>query len=124
MSKLFLIGTVHLDPDGYQLLLSLLETKRPETITVDVSRYALDFRKMVGVDLLRQLEPFRSADGSLPCALESIAAQLEIPFEYRAAEDYAERSGARVVPSGDNRQSRKLLALFSQELMSPSTWPR
>ncbi|MBW1808269.1 MAG: hypothetical protein JRJ87_08745 [Deltaproteobacteria bacterium] len=118
MTKLLLIGTVHLDPDGYQQLLSLLGTKKPETITVDVSHYALDFRKMIGVDLARQLTPFRLDDGSLPGALETVAAQLETPFEYRAAEDYAERSGARVVASGNNQQSRKLLALFSKELMS------
>ncbi len=117
MEGLILIGTVHLDPDGHALLLAALGDLRPETVTVEVSRYALEFRRTLGRDLAGRLEPFRRADGSLPRAMHAVEAQLGFPFEYTAAEAYAERSGALVVPVGDGQLSRQLLNRLERELM-------
>lgn len=118
MDALVLVGTVHLDPGGYDLLTSLLFELKPETVTVDVSLYALEFRRTVGREYRTLLDNFRRPDGTLPPALAAVDLQLQIPFEYRAAEDYAERRGARVVPVGDSAQSQKLLAHLSRELMT------
>jgi hypothetical protein len=118
MEPLILVGTVHLDPDGYDLLSKLLFELKPETVSVDVSTYALEFRRTVGREYRTLLDNFRREDGSLPPALAAVDLQLQIPFEYRAADDYAERRGARVVPVGDNAQSQKLLGHLSRELMT------
>jgi len=118
MEPLILVGTVHLDPDGYDLLLNLLFELKPETVTVDVSRYALEFRRTVGREYRSLLDNFRREDGSLPPALAAVDLQLQVPFEYRAADDYAERRGARVVPVGNSAQSQKLLSHLSRELMT------
>jgi hypothetical protein len=118
MEPLILVGTVHLDPDGYDLLSKLLFELKPETVCVDVSPYALEFRRTVGPEYRSLLDNFRREDGSLPPALEAVDVQLQVPFEYRAADDYAGRRGARVVPVGDSAQSQKLLAHLSRELMT------
>ena len=118
MEPLILVGTVHLDPGGYDLLKSLLFELKPETVCVDVSQYALEFRRTVGREYRSLLDNFRKEDGSLPPALEAVDVQLQIPFEYRAADDYAERRGARLVPMGDSAQSQKLLGHLSRELMT------
>ena len=119
MPDLTLVGTVHLDPDGYRLLRRLLEELDPQTITVDVSPYALEFRRETGPGLLERLNAYWRTDNSLPTGLEAVAAQLEIPFEYRAAEDYARGSGARLVAVGDSSRSRELLGLVEEELLNP-----
>jgi len=118
MEPLILVGTVHLDPYGYDLLLNLLFDLKPETVCVDVSQYALEFRKTVGREYRSLLDNFRRQDGSLPPALEAVDMQLQVPFEYRAADDYAERRGARLVPAGDSAQSQRLLGHLSRELMT------
>jgi hypothetical protein len=117
MESLHLIGTVHLDPDGYTRLVELLHALRPECVTVDVSQYAIEFRRGPGSDLLGRLTPFRRDDGSFPPGLEAVAAQLALPFEYQASEAYAERTGARVMPIGDSLESQRLLGLLTRELM-------
>ena len=118
MEPLILVGTVHLDPGGYDCLKKLLFELKPETVCVDVSHYALEFRKTVGRDYRTLLDNFRREDGSLPPALAAVDIQLQVPFEYQAADDYAEKRGARVVPVGDSAQSRKLLSHLSRELMT------
>jgi hypothetical protein len=118
MEPLFLVGTVHLDPDGSDLLKNLLFELKPETVCVDVSPYALEFRRTLGREYRLLLDNFRREDGSLPPALAAVDIQLQVPFEYQAADDYAERRGARVVPVGDSAQSQKLLSHLSRELMT------
>lgn len=118
MEPLILVGTVHLDPGGYDLLSNLLFELKPETVCVDVSPYALEFRRTVGREYRTLLDNFRKEDGSLPPALAAVDVQLQIPFEYQAADDYAERRGARLVPVGDSAQSQKLLGHLSRELMT------
>ena len=118
MESLILVGTVHLDPQGYDRLKELLFDLKPETVCVDVSPYALEFRKTVGREYRTLLDNFRRADGSLPPALAAVDVQLQVPFEFKAADDYAERRGARVVPVGDSAQSQKLVAHLSRELMT------
>jgi hypothetical protein len=118
MEPLILVGTVHLDPDGYDRLKTLLFELKPETVCVDVSTYALEFRRTLGREYRSLLDNFRREDGSLPPALAAVDVQLQVPFEYRAADDYAERRGARVVPVGDSAQSQKLLGHLSRELMT------
>jgi hypothetical protein len=118
MEPLILVGTVHLDPGGYDRLKSLLFELKPETVCVDVSLYALEFRKTVGREYRSLLDNFKRVDGSLPPALAAVDVQLQVPFEYQAADDYGLRRGARVVPIGNSTQSQKLLAHLSRELMT------
>lgn len=116
--SLMLVGTVHLDPTGFERLLALLKAARPKTVTVEVSPYALKFRRSTGREMLKRLDAFRRPDGSLPPALAAVAAQLAVPFEYRAAASHARRTGARLCRIGDSRESERLLGLLERELMA------
>jgi hypothetical protein len=115
---LTLIGIVHLDPGGYARLLDLLSTEKPRVVTVEVSPYALRYRRTHLAQYRQTLDAFRRADGRLPNGLEAVAAQVELPFEYRAAAAYAETHDARVVRVGDSQESRRLLDLLERELMA------
>lgn len=113
--QLTIIGTVHLDPLGVDLLKKALDEIRPEYITLDVSNYAINFRQNLAEDFMARLAPFRRADGMLPASLENVEAQIAIPFEVRAVDEWC-KTYALI---GNNNDSRIHLKLFERELMSP-----
>ncbi len=102
VSSLFLIGTVHRDPYGYKKLYRLLAGKKPNVITVEISPYSLSFRAK-NAQKIRQLlhaniRQMQIEDG-LPLwriishgAIMGILVMLKEPFEWRAAESYAQKN--------------------------------
>lgn len=117
--NLTLLGTVHLDPSGEARLLGALGALRPAAVTVEVSPYALEFRRTRGPALRARLEPFRRPDGTLPPGLEAVEAQLALPYEWTAALAYAEGAGLPVEALGDSETSRRWLALLEHDLLDP-----
>jgi len=89
-------------------------------VTVDVSTYALRFRRERGPSLTARLEAFRELQGTLPPALQAVAAQIAVPFEWSAAYEYGRVNGVRVIPVGDDAASERLLAELETELFAPS----
>jgi len=102
--RLFLIGTVHRDPRGEERLRLMLERLRPALLTVEMSPYAYNYRRLHSRPQLLRLERIiERLAKELGCPLErldrhpavvGIRDLLELPFEYRAAKAYAENSGA------------------------------
>jgi hypothetical protein len=114
-----MIGVVHRDPDGERRLLAALEARRPDLITLEVSRYAIDFRQQRGAELLARLEaatpPGRAEHGEM----QAIRETLRVPFEARAAWKYAETHAAAIELVDDSELSRELLAEVESELLTP-----
>ncbi|MGC8810431.1 MAG: hypothetical protein ACP5Q3_09300, partial [bacterium] len=104
VSSLILIGTVHRDPYGYKKLFHLLSEIKPKIITVEISSYSLSFRAKYVPEIRRTLREnlrrMKNEDGlSLKeiishGAIMSIFCLLKDPFEWRAAESYAQMSNA------------------------------
>jgi len=116
--RLLLVGTVHLDPAGFEGLLALLRARAPGAISVEVSPYAIAFRQREGDRLRGRLRSFGAPGQELPGGLESVYAQLGLPFEHRAAEAYAREAGIAFHLLGDSERSRELLGLFLAEVMA------
>ncbi|HNW36617.1 MAG TPA: hypothetical protein PKM25_16890 [Candidatus Ozemobacteraceae bacterium] len=114
-----IIGSVHLDPQGPELLKTALEQLMPSAVTIDVSRYAVRFRREKGPELLARLEPFRRSDGTLPASLEAVEAQIAMPFEVSAVESWCKIYDKEYHMLGDDNDSIRRLELFETELMSP-----
>lgn len=112
---LIIIGTVHLDPAGPELLKRSLELFKPEFVTIDVSRYAIDFRQSKSAKFQAQLAPFRRHDGTLPVSLAAVEAQISLPFEVCAVDAW----GGKYDLVGNDNDSKNRLELFENELMSP-----
>ena len=89
-------------------LAHLLHELKPDAVTVEVSSYAIEYRRTAGPELLSRLEPFRREDGSLPRAMHAVVAQLRPPFEYTACEAYADepRRSAGQLPDLITRNRR------------------
>lgn len=106
LPKLTLVGTVHRDPLGHQRLSTLLEQLQPDLLTLEMSRYALHYRNIRGRAQLLRLERIlerlaADIDRPLPelmtCqAVSDIYKLLALPYEYRAAREYADQRRCRL----------------------------
>jgi hypothetical protein len=97
--SLVLLGTVHGDPRGYARLTLFLKKENPDSITVEISPYARNFRREQGAVLRRVLrdnlwkisiikkQPLRKILAHP--AILGIFFLLKEPYEWRAARDYA-----------------------------------
>jgi hypothetical protein len=120
-NNLVLIGTVHGDPRGYARVLSLLEWLQPDLVTVEISRFSVRYRRAWEARWQRQL---REALAELPpeaaghAAIRRVAAQIALPYEYRAARDYSRRYGIKCLPLDLGGLSRRHLPRYGRELLS------
>lgn len=118
---LFLLATVHGDPEGYSRAWRFMEYLRPQAIGVEISPFSVRFRE-------RQVNHWRELLGAalrnLPpgagehLAIARVAAQVELPFEYRAARDWAanHRIPVKFLDSGDG--ARRHLPRFGREVLT------
>jgi hypothetical protein len=123
MNNLVLIGTVHGDPRGYERVGRLLEWLRPDLVTVEISRFSLRYRRAWEGRWRRQLQKTlaelpREAAGHP--AIRRVAAQIALPFEYRAARDYSRRSGRKCLPLDLGGAARRHLPWYGRELLTPA----
>jgi hypothetical protein len=93
--RLFIIGVIHRDDRGAELLNEWLSTIAPEVITLEFSNYGLAFRKERGVEYKRRLEEVLNkirADNE-PCNADGVRqlfAYINMPYEYEIASRYSE----------------------------------
>jgi hypothetical protein len=126
--RLLLIGTVHREPAGEEMLRALLAARDPDQITLEMSPYALAFRQDHGASLLLRLETILdrlAAAGAAPRrdlgkhpAVTGIRTLLELPFEYRAALAFAEATGRPLTLIDLPEVSAHKLRQVEEELIS------
>lgn len=122
-NNLVLIGTVHGDPRGYARVWRLLSWLQPDVVTVEISRFSLRYRRVWEARWRRQLQ---KALTELPPeaqghpAILRVAAQIDLPYEYRAARDYGRRFGIKCLPLDLGGLSRQHLPRYGRELLSPA----
>ena len=120
--SLLLVGTVHLDPRGPDKLRELLEQLEPTWITVELSRYGLEYRRRVGRRHLEALaDALATGGGSAPPSDRVLALQrlLQLPYEYVECARRAEALGVPVDPIDLSRHSYSKLRVLS-EVLSPN----
>ncbi len=126
-ARLFLLGTIHRDPRGEELLKRMLDRIGPTIVSVETSPYAVRFRmkharrqlqllderlrllakkRNLEIESILQLEPFRN-----------IRNQIALPFEFSASRDYAHSRSTTVVCTDDSESSKNKLP-FLEELIS------
>lgn len=120
---IILLGVIHSDPKGRKRTTAFLSRYRPDLILVEISPFALDYRRKNSPRLYREFRKnLRAAADNLSIAYLSalkhpqmtrIGRQLHIPFEYRASAAYCKTTGAEVVPADWSDFSRRWI----------DTWP-
>jgi hypothetical protein len=121
--RLTLIGTVHGDPRGRARAGGLLNHLRPDLVTVEISPFSLRYRRQHEARWQRQLENALAAlpeGAALHLAIRRLAAQVTLPFEVRAAQDYRRRNGVPWRPLDLGFLSRRHLPRFGPDLLTPA----
>ena len=124
---LILLGTVHSDPKGFSRTRTFLEQHRPDLILVEISAFALKFRKEHSSELRKIfLEHLRTISKKLKIEfsraikhvqITAILRQISIPFEYRASAAYAKRTGIDLIGVDYSDFSRRWIETW-QEMIS------
>jgi hypothetical protein len=94
-SRLFILGVIHRDDRGGELLHEWLSSIKPEIITLEFSNYGLTFRKERGMEYKKRLEEIlnKMKGNNEPYnndALSQLFAYINVPYEYDVASRYAE----------------------------------
>lgn len=121
---LLLVGTLHLDPKGFEKSLSLFESHQPDLVLVELSPYGCRFRHNYRRKLRKTLKlNLRKAAKSCGisfsharnhCEIKSVLRQLALPFEYRAAVNYTRRRNVRVALVDSSSFSHKWIACWTE----------
>jgi len=91
----FMLGIIHRDILSKERLIKWLKKEMPQVITLELSNYGLTFREQMG-DYYKQkleenLEKIKSSGNVSYITnryIKDIYAYLEIPYEYRAVQEY------------------------------------
>jgi hypothetical protein len=121
-SRLILLATVHGDPAGYGRAWRIFEQVQPEVITVEISRFSVRYRERAVKDWQRRLSEALKAlppEAGKSLAVARVAAQAELPFEYRAARDWGNIYQVPVKFLDAGRVARLHLPRYADELLSP-----
>jgi pheromone shutdown protein TraB len=123
-SSLIMVGTVHRDPKGFGKLLRILEREAPDFITVEISPYALEFREKQASHfraILREnLQKIQREEGESyrrflsHGEIQGIFLLLKVPFEWKAAKEYARRSRIGLKAIDLSTYSEEKLARISE----------
>ena len=126
LSRLSLLGTVHLDPDGPSRLTRFLTRFAPDLILLEFSPFALRYRKSHRHRLIkrmsRNLRLAARRIGMPPSRARShpevqfVRRQIAFPFEYLSAERYARRNGVRLLLVDRSEFSRTLIASWAESI--------
>jgi hypothetical protein len=128
LTRLTLVGTVHREPQGREKLTALLERLNPDAITLEMSPYAIAFRRGRGPLLLARLEAILdrlavetgSHAGELAAHREvvGIRSLLGLPFEFQAAAAYAAAAGIPLDLLDSSLVSARKLRRVERELLT------
>ncbi len=119
--QLALLATVHGDPAGYERAWRFFERLRPEVITVEISRFSVRYRERAAKGWRRRLAAALgelSPDAAKSLAVARVAAQAEVPFEYRAARDWGKSHAVPVKPLDTGAAARHHLPRYAGELLT------
>jgi hypothetical protein len=125
---LVLLGTVHSDPNGFSRTRAFLELYGPDLILVEISPFALQFRKEHSSELRKTLfcnirtvsKKLGIGQGAIQkhAQIASVLRQFAIPFEYRASAAYSKRAGARLVAVDYSDFSRQWIGTWPEMISS------
>lgn len=123
-SSLVLLGTVHSDPRGFSRARAFLEQYGPDLILVEISPFALKYRKERSAELKKLfVERLGAVSQKMNIELNavvkhaqiaSILRQIGLPYEYRASAAYAKRTGIDLVAVDCSEFSREWIQTWRE----------
>jgi len=130
MARLVLVGTVHRDPGGHDKLVALLHEENPDCLTLEISPYAVRYRKMRRgllarriFDILHSLHRGTSACGFqdllIHPAIQNAFALIDFPYEYMAASTFSRSKKVPFYCIDRSDYSAEKITWIENELITP-----
>ena len=116
-----MVGTIHLYEEARPTLKAILNELNPRVLTVEISRFSIDFRQRHHLAWKERLERAIQHLGLSirDChVLELLKRQISMPYEWQVAKSFAVERGVRVVPIDISELSKMELPLWEEELLS------
>ncbi len=118
--ELYIVGTIHLDIASAPVLGRLLERLDPCAITVEISRFSVEFRSSMEE---RWQERLRRILDAVPEArnhyrVELLRRQLSMPFEWTVSSSYASVRGIRCMAVDSGALAREELPSWMDTLLT------
>lgn len=94
-----MLGAIHGDLEGKEILTRLLERLGPDVMTLEFSRYGLYFRQTNGDHLRKKLRDtiremgLEPEDQQCRAPFRSLLSYLSLPHEFTAVADYSQKTG-------------------------------
>ncbi len=129
MADIVLVGTVHRDPHGHHKLLSLLHREDPEYITLEMSPYAVEFRKKKRVALTKKVCDMVGELGREGLAVPypdpfshptigNVLTLVDFPYEYLTASFFSKSRHIPFECIDKSYFSKKRLSKLERELIT------
>ncbi|MFH1136460.1 MAG: hypothetical protein V1816_10310 [Pseudomonadota bacterium] len=128
MIRLVLLGTVHRDPSGKRKLTAAIENIRPSAISLEVSPASVRLRKESGREWMilfkKRLGLLAREMGRSPGELMGLASlrgvfeYIRLPYEYRAALEFADRNGAPMFLLDESKTAEDFLGRVKSEILT------
>ncbi len=118
---LTLIGTVHLDHGAEDHIRRLLEEIRPQCITVEISRFSVEYRTLhqdAWLEKLRDLVLGLPEENRGHARIRLLERQIRMPYEWTAARDYARRHGKTCLAVDSDELAREELPQWEHTLLT------
>lgn len=95
-----MLGIIHRDERNPDILRAWLEKLRPDVITVEISRYAIDFRRLAGNMYREKLHDVCGNSDPAQCGrgIADIASFIDMPKELTIADEYCRRNNIQAYP--------------------------
>ena len=119
-TKLFLMGTLHLDRDSACELRRQLSEISPDVVTVEISRFSISFRMRampVWFTVLKRNLRMLPVHRRGHAGIRLLARQLRIPWEWAVASAYARKAQIRCIPVDSGSFARMELPAWHTELL-------
>jgi hypothetical protein len=128
-AHVILIGTVHRDPEGYDRLLAILHEENPDCLTLEISPYAVRFRRKRRLALKKRVRDIvRGLARELPFpgegepvrhpAVRRVLAVIDFPYEYRAAAAFSRSKNMPFYCIDRSDFSREKISRLERELVT------
>jgi hypothetical protein len=115
----YMMGVIHGDKEARALLDGWLESAAPDMVTLEFSRYGLNFRRSKGDRLMRKarsaIDELKEEDSTIDeAALDALFSYIDLPVEFAAASEYCNRRGASLFLVDMDRFSSANLARMDE----------
>jgi hypothetical protein len=98
-SDFYMLGVIHRDERNPEVLHSCFERIWPDVITVEISQFSIDFRRLTGNMYREKLKGIQTESGpQCDRRIADVTSFIDMPSEFTIADEYCRQNNKHVYP--------------------------